>query len=258
MEASLAKGVDLIARSKRMVVFTGAGVSTESGIPDFRSPNGIWSTFDREDITYQSFIGSAEGRKRYWQFSRRLYTTVRDARPNPAHQAITELDRLGVVERVITQNIDNLHQQAGLPTEKVIELHGNSTRARCLSCERLYDRRQIQEWLEAGVELPACAPPCGGILKPTTILFGEAMPQQALEEAGRSAKSSDCCLVVGSSLVVYPAAMIPVHAKRAGAALVIINLAATPQDASADVVIRQKAGPAMERILQEVKTRSPH
>jgi NAD-dependent deacetylase len=244
---------ELFRQARRPVVFTGAGVSTESGIPDFRSPGGIWDRFDPDEFTYQNFIGTVEGRRKYWQLGRQIYAVVRDAQPNPAHYAIAELYGMGKLDCCITQNIDDLHQKAGLPPEKVIELHGNATRARCLACGLPYSRDQIQEWLEAGVEIPACAS-CGGIIKPNTILFGEAMPERETLQAELRAKNSDLFVVVGSSLVVYPAAMMPLYAKRAGAKLVIVNLSETPHDPYADVLIPGKAGPMMEQILQRVKS----
>jgi len=244
----------LIVEARRPVVFTGAGVSTESGIPDFRSPGGIWDRFDPGDFTYQNFVGTLEGRRKYWQLGRQLYAVVRAAQPNAAHYAIAELHRLGRLDCCITQNIDNLHQKAGLPPERVIELHGNATRARCLACEAPYPRDQIEEWLESGVEIPDC-PACGGIVKPNTILFGEAMPERETREAELRARRSDLFLVVGSSLVVHPAAMMPLHAKRAGARLVIVNLTETPHDPYADVLIPGKAGPVMAEILEGVKAR---
>ncbi|MFQ5827666.1 MAG: NAD-dependent deacetylase [Candidatus Methylomirabilia bacterium] len=246
---------DLIVRARRVVVFTGAGVSTESGIPDFRSPGGIWDRFDPDEFTYQNFIASEEGRRKYWQLGREVYHVVRNAEPNAAHYAIAELDRMGRLDCCITQNIDNLHQKAGLLPEKVIELHGNATRARCLACERPYSRDQIQQRLESGVEVPMCEPPCGGIIKPNTILFGEAMPVRETQEAELRAKAADLFLVVGSSLVVYPAAMMPLSAKRAGASLVIVNMSETPHDQYADVKIQAKAGEVMTQILQHVQRR---
>jgi NAD-dependent deacetylase len=255
MGTDLDRVVDLICASQRMVVFTGAGVSTESGIPDFRSPGGVWDRFDPNEFTYQNFVGSLEGRRKYWELGRQVYEVVKNAEPNLAHHAIALLDHLGRLDCVITQNIDNLHQRAGLSPEKVIELHGNATRARCLSCGKPYARDQIQEWLEAGADVPTCDPPCGGIIKPHTIMFGEAMPVRETMEAERRATASDCFIVVGSSLVVYPAAMMPLHAKRNGAALVIVNLTETPHDAYADVVIRGKAGPVMDQLVSRVKRR---
>lgn len=255
MLAEIDRVAELICRAERLVVFTGAGVSTESGIPDFRSPGGVWDRFDPEEFTYQNFVGSVEGRRKYWELGRHIYPVIQRAEPNAAHYAIAEFDRLGRLDCVITQNIDNLHQRAGLPAEKVIELHGNATRARCLSCGREYTRGEVHGWLEGGVEIPECPPPCGGIIKPHTVMFGEAMPVRETLEAERRAKRADLFIVVGSSLVVYPAAMMPLYAKQAGAALVIVNLTETPHDPYADVLLPGKAGPVMEQILERVKQR---
>lgn len=246
---------ELICRAERPVVFTGAGVSTESGIPDFRSPGGVWDRFDPSEFTYENFVGSVEGRRKYWQLGRQIYPVIRAALPNAAHYALAELDRLGRLDCVITQNIDNLHQRAGLPAAKVIELHGNATRARCLTCGRAYAREEVHAWLEGGMEVPECAAPCGGIVKPETIMFGEAMPERETREAERRSRRSDLFIVVGSSLVVYPAAMMPLYAKQAGAALVILNLSETPHDPYADVLLRGQAGPAMSDIVAQVKKR---
>ncbi|MBI3624722.1 MAG: Sir2 family NAD-dependent protein deacetylase [Candidatus Rokubacteria bacterium] len=255
MAAEVERVAELICGAQRLVVFTGAGVSTESGIPDFRSPGGIWDRFNPDEFTYQHFVGSVEGRRKYWELGRHVYPVIRNAEPNAAHYAIADLHRLGCLDCVITQNIDNLHQRAGVPSEKVIELHGNATRARCLSCGCAYTRDEVHEWLERGVEIPMCDPPCGGIIKPHTILFGEAMPEQETLEAERRARRSDVFVVVGSSLVVYPAAMMPLYAKEAGAALVIINLSETPHDPYADVLLPGKAGSVMEQILERVRQR---
>ena len=255
MQAEVERVAELICRAQRLVVFTGAGVSTESGIPDFRSPGGVWDRFDPEEFTYQNFVGSEEGRRKYWQLGRHIYPVIRNAEPNAAHYAIADLHRLGRLDCVITQNIDNLHQRAGLPVERVIELHGNATRARCLACERPYDRAEIQDWLDAGVEVPGCVPPCGGVIKPRTVMFGEAMPREETEEAERRARASDLFIVVGSSLVVYPAAQMPVYAKRAGARLVIVNRTATPQDDEADLLIADSAATVLSNVAALVAGR---
>lgn len=253
MDGLMERAAELVARARRLVVFTGAGVSTESGIPDFRSPTGIWARYDPTELSYQNFIASEEGRRKYWQLGRELYATVRAARPNAAHRAIAELERLGRLDCVITQNIDNLHQKAGTSPERVIELHGNATRARCLACGQAYTRDEIQARLEAGEEIPAC--PCGGIIKPHTILFGEAMPLRETLEAERRSREADCFVVVGSSLVVYPAAYMPLYAKEAGAGLILVNLAPTPLDEYADVRIPGRAGEVMSGLLARVRTR---
>jgi NAD-dependent deacetylase len=246
----------LVRDSSRIVVFTGAGVSTESGIPDFRSPGGVWDRFDPSEFTFQNFMKGEAGRRRYWELGRTTFPVIRRAEPNPGHHALVSLWRLGQLDCVITQNIDNLHQRAGLPADRVIELHGNATQARCLSCERPYERDRIQDWLEAGVAIPVCDPPCGGIIKPRTIMFGEAMPRRELEEAEQRARASDLFIVVGSSLVVYPAAYMPLHAKDAGATLVIVNLTETPHDAQADLVIRGSAASVLSEVVERARASS--
>lgn len=246
-----------VSTAERLVVFTGAGVSTESGIPDFRSPNGVWARYDPDEFSYQNFIASAEARRKYWRVGREIYATMRYAKPNPAHLAIAELERLRLLDVVITQNVDNLHQKAGVSAERVIELHGNATRARCLSCGLTYSRDEIQDRLDAGDPHPSCGGPCGGIIKPMTVLFGEAMPARETGEAQRRAHHSDCFLVIGSSLVVYPAAMLPLHAKRNGAKLIIVNLEPTAHDPHADAVIHGKAGPVMGALLERVREKRP-
>jgi len=238
----------LFAEARRVVAFTGAGVSTESGIPDFRSPDGVWARFDPAEFTYRNFIGSVEGRRRYWALSRITYPLIRAATPGPTHRALADLHARGCLDACITQNIDGLHQRAGLPAERVLELHGNATRARCLDCAAPYARDEIHAWLEAGVEVPAC-PACGGVLKPFTVLFGEAMPAGVMQEAERRARAADLFVVLGSSLVVYPAAYLPAHAQHAGAKLVIVNLEATPLDARADLVIRDRTATTMTAVL---------
>lgn len=241
----------LFAEARRPVVFTGAGVSTESGIPDFRSPGGIWDRFDPDEFNYTNFIGSLAGRRKYWQLGRSIYPVIRAAQPNAAHRAFAGLYELERLDCCITQNIDNLHQRAGLPPDRVIELHGNATRARCLECGAGFTRDEVHEWLERGVEVPEC-PGCGGIVKPETILFGEAMPREAMEKAERRARAADLFVVVGSSLVVYPAASVPLYAKESGAKLAIVNLTPTPYDDGADIVIRAKAAEVMATVLAEV------
>jgi len=242
----------LFREARRPIVFTGAGVSTESGIPDFRSPGGVWARFDLREFTYQNFVGSLEGRRRYWQLGRATYPLIRAASPNAAHRALAALHRLGRLDCCITQNIDDLHQRAGLPAAAVIELHGNATRARCLTCEMPYSRDELHAWLEDGVEVPECRR-CAGVVKPHTILFGEAMPAAAIEEAQRRTRAADLFVVLGSSLVVYPAAYLPIHAKRAGATLVIVNLEPTPLDGEADLVLRARASEVMAHVLDHVR-----
>jgi NAD-dependent deacetylase len=250
------KVAELIIGAKKLVVFTGAGISTESGIPDFRSPGGIWSRFDPDDFTYQKFVSDVGARRKQWQMlGEGLLTTL--AEPNAAHYAIAELYKMGRLDCVITQNIDNLHQRAGVPEELVFELHGNLQRAVCLSCGRVYPFAEIKTRLDGGEEIPDCKD-CHGILKPTAVFFGEPLPQDVLEEASQRSLSSDLFIVVGSTLVVYPAAYMPIYARQSGAKLVIVNLSSTPMDGEASVLIRAKAGEAMSKIIEKVKKKFGH
>lgn len=225
----------MIAAAQKILVFTGAGISTESGIADFRSPGGVWTKYDPSDFYLDKILSSEETRKRYWQMSTEFYGTLRDARPNRAHLAVKQLEDTGKLLAIVTQNIDNLHQKAGSSPEKVIEIHGTAFSVSCLSCGKKYDREDIQTRLNAGVEIPLCDD-CGGILKPDTISFGQAMPQDKMEAAFMHARACDLCIVLGSSLVVYPAASVPAYAVQAGAKLMIINRDETPLDPQADLV----------------------
>jgi NAD-dependent deacetylase len=242
---------DLIINAKRIVVFTGAGVSTESGIPDFRSPGGIWDRFDPDDFTCQKFVSDPEARRKQWRMLQEGALTTK-VEPNPAHYAITELDRLGKLDCVITQNVDNLHQKAGIPGDKVFELHGNMQWAVCLSCGESYPFEQIKIRLDEGEQIPDCEA-CHGILKPAAVFFGEPLPAEVLEEATARSYNSDLFVVIGSTLVIYPAAYMPIHAVRSGAKLVIINLSSTPMDQEATVLIKAKAGEVIPKVLQRVR-----
>jgi NAD-dependent deacetylase len=251
LEGQIERVADLIINSKMIVIFTGAGVSTESGIPDFRSPGGIWSKYDPDDFTYQKFLSNPETRKKHWQMFGEVFSIER-AEPNPAHYAIAELEKMGKLDCVITQNVDNLHQGAGVPPEKVYELHGNMKWARCLSCDRRYPLEEIRERFKAGGEEPNCEA-CHGILKPDAVFFGEALPERVLREATWHSSHCDLFIVIGSTLVVYPAAFMPSYAVQSGAKLVIINLSSTPMDYQATVLIQGKAGEMMSRIMERVR-----
>jgi NAD-dependent deacetylase len=251
MTTDLERLARLIEESERLVVFTGAGVSTESGIPDFRSPGGIWDRYDPEDFTIQRFLSSPSARRAFWQMSAEG-GLLADAEPNPAHHAIADLYRLGKLDCIITQNIDNLHQKAGVPEDKVLELHGNMRRVVCLTCRSRFPLPEMVRRAQEGAEIPDC-PGCRGILKPDAVLFGEALPVVTLREATRRAQKCDLCLVIGSSLVVYPAAYMPVYAREAGASLAIVNLTSTPLDHDASVCIRGKAGEIMPRVMAIVR-----
>jgi len=241
----------LIMESKKVVVFTGAGVSTESGIPDFRGPKGIWSKYDPEDFTIQKFLSSPSARKTVWKMSAES-GLLTEAEPNPAHYAIAELHQLGKLDCVITQNIDNLHQKAGVPGDRVFELHGNMRRVVCLSCHRRFPMPEVLRKIEEGVEVPD-SPDCRGILKPDAVFFGESLPQETLQEAIRRAQDCNLFIVIGSTLVIYPAAYIPTYAREAGAKLVIINLTSTPFDRHAEVIIRGKAGEIMSEVMEKIR-----
>ena len=237
----------LIKESKRLIVFSGAGISTESGIPDFRGPGGIWQKFDPDDFTYQKFINDAAARRSQWQLFRQLATTVE---PNPAHYAVAALHRMGKLDCVVTQNIDNLHQSAGVPEEKVLELHGSMREMVCLSCGRRYSTAQVIGRLETE-EVPDCEQ-CRGILKPDVVFFGEQLPQGIFNKAAERAGRCDLLIAIGSTLTVYPAAYIPEYALDAGAKLVIINLSSTPLDKQAAVLAQAKAGEFMTQVMQKI------
>ncbi len=244
---AIERAAELVHASSKIVVFTGAGVSTESGIPDFRSPGGIWSRY--QPVEFGEFLASREARERYWIRSRETYPALVQAQPNPAHLAIAQLEQMGKLDCVITQNIDGLHQKAGNSPEKVIELHGNTHWVVCLNCSHRSPRSDWQPILESGVLVPEC-PDCGGILKVLTVSFGQPMPEWETREAERRSRQCDLFIAVGSSLVVYPAAQMPAYAVKAGARLVIVNLTPTYIDDHADVVIREKAGPALSRVVE--------
>jgi len=252
MEEKLTQVAEWIIHSKRTVVFGGAGLSTESGIPDFRSPGGVWDRYDPEDFYFQKFLASEASREKYWQMATEMYEPMKKAQPNPAHLAIAELERLGKLDCVITQNIDGLHHKAGNSEERIIELHGTAMHVTCLSCKKRYNRDEIQGRLRKGTRVPYCDD-CRGPLKPATISFGQSMPERETEEAYRRSSACDLFIVIGSSLVVQPAASMPLVAKRNGAKLVIINRDSTPYDDMADMVIHGQAGSTMANILESVK-----
>lgn len=241
-----------ILESKRTVIFTGAGVSTESGIPDFRSPGGLWEKYDPEDFTFQKFLSSSTSREKYWEMSTEAFTSISHAKPNAAHQAIAQLERMGLLDCVITQNIDGLHQLAGSSPSRIIELHGTSRTVSCLSCRKRWARQEIHERILGGLKVPLCDA-CGGVLKPDTVSFGQPMPESQTAEAFKRSKEADLFAVLGSSLLVQPAASIPVAAKEKGSRLVIVNRDATPLDNLADLIVRGSCGRVMEQVLEKVK-----
>ena len=251
----MSEAVDRIAgwaaAARRGVGFTGAGISTESGIQDFRGPDGFWKRNDQAKFTIQNYVRDPEHRKERWRMAVEGRSFMRqDVRPNDGHRALARLEELGCIRGVITQNIDGLHHEAG--SRNVLELHGNSKRIVCLSCEASWPSAEILTRVEAGEEDPDCVN-CGGILKSATISFGQQLPPSVVEEAQRWSLEADFFLVVGSSLVVYPAAAFPGLAKRSGARLAIINREPTEQDDIADVVLHSDAGPTLSAIVEHVE-----
>ena len=255
MDQLITKGMEIIQNAEKILVFTGAGLSTDSGIPDFRSPGGIWDRYDPSDFYFQKIISDEKSRERYWQMSTEYYLVMRDALPNPAHLAIKAIEDAGKLLAIVTQNIDNLHQKAGVPDDMVFELHGNMRWARCLECDRRFPFQEIRQRLEQGEEIPDC-PDCRGMLKPDIVMFEEQLPVDVLQESAWRAQEADVCIVIGSTLTVYPAALMPQYAVRSGAELAIINLTDTPLDHEASVVIHAKAGETMAAIAQKVKEKS--
>ncbi len=236
---------DLLDASSRVLLFTGAGASTESGVPDYRSPGGVWSR--HRDVKYREFLADADARAAVWARSRELYPPILCARPNAAHYLGVRLHAEGRLVGVVTQNVDGLHSAAGLPEEALVELHGNAHRVACLSCGWKCPRVEVQRRLKAGERVPDC-PACGGILKSTTIVFGQPVPPERLERARAMAESCDLCLVIGSSLAVYPAAYVPHWARGAGAELAIINIEPTRLDGFCRVAVHARAAETVERV----------
>ena len=251
MKEKIARIAEKIKEGGTNVVFTGAGISTESGIPDYRSQGGIWDNY--RPVYFDEFMSSKEARTEYWQRWTELYQGIAGAQPNPAHLALAKLHEIGLLRAVVTQNVDGLHQESGLPDEKIIELHGNTCRIRCMSCRQITAIENVQQRLTAGATAPECQ--CGGYLKPDTISFGQSMPVAEVEKAAALARESDFFMVVGSTLLVQPAAHMPIYAKDSGAFLSIINLSETPCDMMCDVLIREKAGMVLQEIVKEVERR---
>ncbi|MBV9835857.1 MAG: Sir2 family NAD-dependent protein deacetylase [Alphaproteobacteria bacterium] len=236
----------LFDEAKRIVGFTGAGISTESGIPDFRSPGGIWTRY--QPIQFQDFMASEEMRRESWRRKFATDEVMRKATPNAGHRAMARLIEMGKMSAIITQNVDGLHQASGVPDSKVIELHGNSTYATCLDCGERHELDDIKATFAKNETLPECVA-CGGIVKTATISFGQAMPVVPMARAQEEAMAADLLIVLGSSLVVYPAAAFPTMAKRNGAKLVIVNREPTDQDRLADLVVHDEIGPTMSRAV---------
>ncbi|WP_291068487.1 Sir2 family NAD-dependent protein deacetylase [Hyphomonas sp.] len=235
----------MVRSAYRVAVFTGAGISTESGIPDFRSPGGVWSKM--QPIMFQDFVASRDKRREAWTRVFNKTAGWTGAKPNAGHFAVAEMVKAGKVAAVITQNVDNLHQDSGVPEKQVIEVHGNATYAKCLNCGKRYELESLRHRWEADEDITCIF--CTGLIKTATISFGQPMPETEMERASEEAVLSDLFLVLGSSLVVYPAAGLPVTAKRAGSALVIINREPTDLDPYADLVLNTEIGPLMTDVV---------
>src|SRR6266516_4328436 len=237
---------ELMKHAQRIVALTGAGISTESGIPDFRSPGSIWQ--QQPPVSYQDFISKPETRQQYWQTRRNLSAQVLSARPNAAHLALADLERKKRLLGIVTQNFDGLHQDAGNNQEHIVEMHGTSRAAACTHCGQRSSIQELQQRIDAGEIDPLC-PDCGGFLKAATILFGQRVPEAELSRARELALTCDLFLVVGSSLKVTPAATLPRLALKNDVPLIIVNLQSTPLDDYADVVIQEKAGDVLPPLV---------
>jgi NAD-dependent deacetylase len=241
------RAIQLLRGARHPVALTGAGLSTESGIPDFRSPGGVWERF--RPVEYAEFLASHEARKEHWRYKRATVPAMLAAEPNAAHHALAQLEAAGRLQGVITQNIDALHQRAG--SCRVLELHGTNLEAVCLRCEARSPIGDALAALDAGEEVPRCAR-CGGWLKPATVSFGQALPADVLGEATELAQRSDAFLALGSSLLVTPAASLAGLAKQSGGALIIINLTETPYDRVADAVVHERIVAVLAQIAAAV------
>jgi NAD-dependent deacetylase len=239
LDTAISRLRDLIEESQVIVPFTGAGISTECGIPDFRSPGGLWTK--NQPIQFDDFLASQEMRDESWRRRFALEDNFASANPGRGHRALASLYRAGKIPGLVTQNIDNLHQASGFDAADVVELHGNTTYAHCLDCQRRYELAWVREKFESGSRrAPDCT--CGGYIKTATISFGQAMPGEAMQRAEHLTRACDLFLAIGSSLVVWPAAGFPFMAKRNGAALVIINREPTEFDELADLVVHNDIG----------------
>ena len=246
IETGVARLRDLVDGADVVQPFTGAGISTECGIPDFRSPGGLWTKY--QPIEFDEFMASADMRSESWRRRFAMDAQFSTARPGCGHLALASLHRFGKIPAVITQNIDNLHQASGFAADKVVELHGNTTYATCLDCSRRYELAWVRARFEAGGRAPDCDD-CGGYIKTATISFGQAMPEAAMRRAEALSSACDLFLAIGSSLVVWPAAGFPLLAKQSGARLVVLNRDPTDFDDMADLVIRADIGQTLKPFI---------
>lgn len=236
----------MVQRARRAVVFTGAGISTDSGIPDFRSPGGFWTRY--KPIAFEEFLASEETRLEAWRRFLMIRETIGAALPGPGHVAVARLMERGHVARIITQNIDGLHEAAGVPSDRIIEIHGNGTFAKCLACGLRHEIAWVKQVIDETRRPPGCSG-CGGIVKSATISFGQAMPEQEMADARAATLDADLFLSIGSSLQVFPAAGFPVLAKQNRTPLVIINRESTGLDGLADLVINAEIAPVMAALM---------
>jgi NAD-dependent deacetylase len=249
LQQQLQDAAELMQQAQRIVALTGAGISTESGIPDFRSPGSLW--LQQPSISYQDFISRPEARQQYWQTRRNLSAQVLSARPNAAHLALVDLERKKRLHGIVTQNFDGLHHDAGNNAEHIVEMHGTSRAAACTLCGKRSSIKELQQRIDAGEIDPRCSD-CGGFLKAATILFGQRVPEAELARARELTLSCDLFLVVGSSLKVTPAATLPRLALDNDVPLIIINLQPTPMDDYAEIVINEKAGVVLPPLVSLV------
>jgi NAD-dependent deacetylase len=245
----IASAIHLIKEARKVGVFTGAGISTESGLSDFRSPRGVWDRY--RVVTFQDFLSSHEARVEYWKMKKELFYEMKDAKPNRAHVALAELEKSGKLDCLITQNIDGLHQLAG--NSNVIELHGTNRKAICVECGRIWPIEEIQIILETGNLDPRCDT-CDGFIKPATVSFGQSMPAKEMIRAYECTVRCDLFLMIGSSLQVEPAAPIPREAKRNGAQLIFINRSETLYDHLATVIFRENSGQVTGEIVEGLRS----
>ena len=235
----------MVDSARRVVGFTGAGLSTESGIPDYRSKGGIWERY--QPVYFQEFLADEEKRRTYWERHLATWPAIRDARPNKGHAFFVSLARAGRLAGVVTQNIDGLHEQSGIPAELLVNLHGSARTVVCLQCAARYPSEEIAAAADLSRAIPACAG-CGGLLKPDTVSFGQPLRPGDIVRAGRMAAGCDLLIAMGSTLIVSPASEIPLAAKRSGAKLAIVTLSETPLDDEADIVLNVKIGELMDAL----------
>lgn len=255
LKERLNKALELIKGSSYITAFTGAGISTESGIPDFRSPGGVWERY--RIVTYQEFLTSSEARAYYWKMKKEFTEQLLRCQPNRAHIVLAELEKMGLLRSVITQNIDGLHHKAGNSPERIIELHGTNLYAHCIQCKKRWSMEEVIKTLERVNFEPKCDE-CNGLIKPSTIAFGEPMPEDEMKRALEEASRTDLMFMIGSSLQVEPAAGIVRFAYHRGAKLIFINKTETPYDYMASVYFREPASVVMDGLLNEIKALQSH